>query len=954
MQSAKPEISLQTNPGYYRLYATDASVYEQVPTGVAFPQSVEDCVTLVSQAREQGGGLISRGGGTSIAGQCVGEGTVVDFSRFMAGTLSSPEEGAIWVQPGVVLDDLNDYLRPFGLQFPIDISTSSRCTIGGMVGNNAAGSHSIIYGTTRENVLEVEAVLADGNVANFGPLDALALSAKRRASGIEGSIYRAVFEAIDHHRDAILAAFPDPSVIRRNTGYALDALALGQPWVEDGLPFNLASIICGSEGTLALLTAIRLKLAPLVGGKALACIHFISLEAALQANSFLLIQNGLAAVELIDAHVLRAAANHLGQKANRAWVVGNPAAVLVAEFFADTPALARDKAEQAAANLKAADIGVAWPVLDGVDAPRVWALRKAGLGLLMGLRQRARPVAVIEDSAVPVHALPSFAHDIGQMMGRHGLDCVYYGHASVGLLHLRPALDLDDERDRDIFRSVAEETAALVKQYRGSLSGEHGDGRLRAPYLRDFLGDEIYTLLRHVKRAFDPTGIFNPGKIFFEQPVDADIRQRPLAATNNFPAGFDWQADGGFDLVLERCNGSGNCRQGTGRGAMCPTFQATGEELYSTRGRANLLRQAFSQPSAAGLDDPVLAEAMETCLSCKACKSECPSGVDMARMKAEYLYRRRCNHFWQPMRWMMKLQPMLLALFAAQPPFLRILGGRLIRKPLLMRLAGLERKPPMPSPRALSYRDGVRPTAGITPEEKGQLVLLLVDPYINHLEPEIGEAAILVLRRLGYEPELYFMDCSLRLLLSEGFLDEAKNRLRCLMDDLVPKGTVPIIGLEPAELLLLRDEAGALLNDAWPADLAAKCFLLDEFLLHEHAAGRLQSVAMLTKDKPVYFHPHCHERATGNTSVTAKLLQIVFGLEAKIVSTGCCGMGGSFGYRHSKLSKEIFQNNVHLPTESGMPATLLVSGTSCRHQFRDLSATKPQHLAQFLLDAMSA
>lgn len=955
MQSAKPEISLQTNPGYSRLYATDASVYEQIPTGVAFPRDAEGCVTLVNQAREQGSSLIGRGGGTSIAGQCVGEGTVVDFSRFMAGILSSPEGGAIWVQPGVVLDDLNDYLRPFGLQFPIDISTSSRCTIGGMVGNNAAGSHSIIYGTTRENVLEVEAVLADGNVARFGPLDALALSAKRQASGLEGSIYRAVFEAVDHRRDAILAAFPDSSVIPRNTGYALDVLALGQPWVADGLPFNLASIICGSEGTLALLTAIRLKLSPLLGGKALACIHFASLEAALQANSFLLIQNGLAACELIDAHVLRAAANHPGQKANRAWVVGDPAAVLVAEFFADTPALARDKADQAAANLKAADIGIAWPVLDGVDAPRVWALRKAGLGLLMGLRQRARPVAVIEDSAVPVHALPDFARDIGKMMSRHGLDCVYYGHASVGLLHLRPALDLDAEADRAIFRSVAKETAALVKRYRGSLSGEHGDGRLRAPYLRNFLGDEIYALLGQVKRAFDPTGIFNPGKIISDQPVDADMRQRPRAAARISPAGFDWQADGGFDLVLERCNGSGNCRQGTGRGAMCPTFQATCEELHSTRGRANLLRQAFSQPSAAGLDDVVLAEAMDTCLSCKACKSECPSGVDMARMKAEYLCRRQRGRLWHPKRWLMGMQPLLLTLFAVLPAALRILLGRLVRLPLVMKLSGLERELPMPAPMALSRRVGLREGAGVVAGfgEERRTVLLLVDPYVNHLEPEIGEAAIIVLRRLGYAPELCFMDCSLRLLVSEGFLEEARNGLQRLRDDLISRGTMPIIGLEPAELLLLRDEASALLGDTWSADLMARCFLLEEFLLHEHVADRPQSLALPASDRTVYFHPHCHEREMGNAPAVVIFLNSMFGLKAEIVSTGCCGMGGSFGYRHSKLSEKIFQNNVRLPAENEASTTLLVSGTSCRHQFRDLSSAKPQHLAQFLRDVLA-
>lgn len=954
----KSEISPQADPGYTRLYATDASVYEQIPTGVSFPRCVEDCIALVSQAREDGVSLIGRGGGTSIAGQCVGEGVIVDFSRFMAGILSLPEEGSIWVQPGVVLDDLNDYLRPFGLQFPIDISTSSRCTIGGMVGNNAAGSHSIIYGTTRENVLEVDAVLADGGEVRFGPIDAMALSVKRLAPGLEGNIYRAVFEAIDGHRDAILAAFPDSSVIRRNTGYALDDLAVGQPWMEYGRPFNLSSIICGSEGTLALLTAIRLKLSPLVRGKALACIHFASLEAALQANSFLLAQSGLSACELIDAHILRAAANHSGQKVNRAWVVGDPSAVLVAEFFAETPVLAREKADQAAANLKTAGIGIAWPVLDGVDAPRVWALRKAGMGLLMGLRQRARPVAVIEDSAVPVHALPDFAHEIGLMMGRHGLDCVYYGHASVGLLHLRPTLDLDDEADRAVFRSVAEETAALVKHYRGSLSGEHGDGRVRAPYLRQFLGEEVYALLCQVKQAFDPSGLFNPGKIISGQPVDADFRKRPRTDAQETPAGLDWQADGGFDLVLERCNGSGNCRQATGRGAMCPTFQATGEELHSTRGRANLLRQAFSQPGAAGLDDPVLTEAMDTCLSCKACKSECPSGVDMTRMKMEYLYRRGRSRLWQPLRWLMGMQPLLLSLFAMLPAFLRIMSGRLVRLPWVMKFSGLERELPMPAPMALSRRVSLRGVdkAGMATGlgEDRRPLLLLVDPYVNHLEPEIGEAAILVLQRLGYEPELCFMDCSLRLLVSEGFLDEARNGLKRLRDDLISRRTMPVVGLEPAELLLLRDEAVTLLGDAWPADLMARCFMLDEFLLREHATGKLGIADFQAMGRPVYFHPHCHERVAGGISTTQTLLISVFGYKAEAISSGCCGMGGSFGYYHNDLSRKIFQNNVCLPADNKDSTTILVSGTSCRHQFQEQTGAKPQHLAEFLRNELAS
>ena len=956
MQKSPSNYRLQDAPGYSRLYATDASVYEQVPAGVVFPKNAEDCVALMKRAQEQGLSLIGRGGGTSIAGQCVGEGIVVDFSRFMAGILAPPQDGSIWVQPGVVLDDLNDYLRPFGLQFPIDISTSSRCTIGGMVGNNAAGSHSVVYGSTRENVLETDVVLANGSAARFGPLDDAAREAKCKSSGLEGDIYRAVFNAIDRHRDAILAAFPDPGVIRRNTGYALDILASGQPWVNDGRLFNLASIICGSEGTLAMVTAIRLKLSPLVGGKALACIHFASLEAALQANRFLLTQDGLAACELIDAYVLRAAANHPGQISNRAWVVGDPAAILAAEFFADSPALARGKAERAAANLKAAGIGVAWPVLDGADAPKVWALRKAGLGLLMGLRQRARPVAVIEDSAVPVHALPDFARDIGLMMSRHGIDCAYYGHASVGLLHLRPALDLDDERDREIFRSIAGETAALVKRYRGSLSGEHGDGRLRAPYLRDFLGEEIHALLCQVKAAFDPAGILNPGKIISDQPVDADMRQRPRLdreiSASGFASGFDWQADGGFDLALERCNGSGNCRQRTGRGAMCPTFQATGEELHSTRGRANLLRQAFSQPDAVGLDNPILARAMETCLGCKACKTECPSGVDMAQMKAEYLFRRHPNRSLQPKRWLMAMQPLLLPMFAVQPKIMRILMGHLARSSLIMKLAGFERKPPMPASIALSRRKEAAPAT-----EQGDAqrpIWLLVDPYIDHFEPEIGAAAIFVLRRLGYDPRPYFMDCSIRLLVSEGLLDEAKKSLRRLLGDLTPRGAIPIVGLEPSELLLLRDEAPALLGDAWPGDLLGRCFLLDEFLLHEHKAGRLRQKTFPAINHPVYFHPHCHERVMCNPNAMAVFLDALFGIKAEIISTGCCGMGGDFGYRHSSLSKDIFHNNVRLPPGNGVPAALLVSGSGCRHQFEELGNAKPQHLAQFLRDILAA
>lgn len=939
---------------YARLYATDASVYEQKPSRVVFPRSDEDCINLVNQTREKGEGLICRGGGTSIAGQCIGGGVVVDLSRHMAAILSVPEDGTIWVQPGLVLDDLNDYLHPFGWQFPIDISTSSRCTIGGMVGNNAAGSHSILYGTTRENVIEMDVVLADGSKARFGPLDEPSLREKLLLLGLEGEIYRSVFAIIEHYRDAIISAFPDASVIRRNTGYALDVLAGDMPWVKSGEPFNLTRLICGSEGTLALATAIRLKLSPLVGGKALACIHFDSLESALQANVQLLSQEGVASCELIDAHVLRAAADHPSHQMNCTWVMGDPEAILVAEFFADSPLQARGRAEQAADKLKSQGIGVAWPVLDGEDAPQVWAVRKAGLGLVMGVRQRARPVAVIEDSAVPVRFLPEFARDIKQLMGRFGIDCVFYGHASVGLLHLRPTLDLDAEADRAIFRAIAKETAGLVKYYRGSLSGEHGDGRLRAPYLREFLGTEVYALLEQVKGAFDSEGVFNPGKILSDLGVDTDLRRRPMVDVGDVRAGFKWREDNGFGLALERCNGSGNCRQGRTHGAMCPTFQATGDELYSTRGRANLLRQAFSQSGPAALNDPVLVEAMETCLGCKACRSECPSGVDMTRMKAEYLFRRHQSGHLSLRTRLIKHHWRLLSLFERIPVDMRTLLGRLLHSRIVMQLSGLERKPPMPAPITLRQRRarlGMAATEELDVNKEHVRVLLLVDPFVNHFDPEIGEVTLSLLQRLGYLPDVFYLDCSLRLLVSEGCLEEAKQKLRELYVGLSSYGDIPIIGLEPAELLLLREEAPALLEDEWSDGIISRCYLLDEFLLREHSVKRLPR--MDSSPIAVNLHPHCHERAAHGHYTTIKMLSDVFGIRANIVSTGCCGMAGYFGYSRKKMSASVFANSIGSIDMRDQLTPLVASGGSCRHQFSGLGGVRPMHLSQLLLGILN-
>lgn len=943
---------------YVRLYSTDASVYEQVPAGVRFPRCVDDCIELVREASASGIPLIPRGGGTSIAGQCVGKGVVVDFSRYMAAILTTPEENCIWVQPGVVLDDLNDALRPHGLYFPVDISTSSRCTIGGMVGNNAAGSHSIIYGTTRENVLEVEGVLDDGSLARFGPLDAGALADKLGLEGREGDIYRVVYGLVAQHRDAILAAFPPVGVVRRNTGYALDALASGQPWVPAGAAFNLSNLFCGSEGTLGLVTAVRLRLAPLVAARSLVCAHFESVRDALVANAELVKWPGLAASELMDAHVLRAAAAHPGQRANGEWVVGRPGAVLALEFFAETSGGAHAFAGEAVDRMRRAGQGYAWPILDAGGAKQVWALRKAGLGLLMGLQQRARPVAVIEDSAVPVESLAQFAQEIAQMMQGLGLDCVFYGHASVGLLHIRPNLDLDQEADRARFREVATKTAALVKQHHGSLSGEHGDGRLRAPYLRGYFGEAIFDLLKAVKAVFDPRGIFNPGKILPQAAVDDDIRQRPMmamAGSLKVDGGFDWRTDGGFDLVLERCNGSATCRQHSSRGAMCPTYQVTGEELYSTRGRANLLRQAFASGSRAELDDPLLDEAMKSCLGCKACRSECPSGVDMAAMKSEFLFRRyqvrKQGGKWRPLDSFVANQGVLLNLVSRIPSGLRAIFGRVLSSMWLARLLDMKQPLPRLAARPFSRNMGWLPASGAVESGGGQgQVVVLVDPFTQHFEPAVAHAALSVLHRLGLVTQAYVMPCSLRVPVSLGYLDEARQALLNFREELDRWADVPVIVLEPSELHIIRDETIRLLGPDGLGEFGDRFLSLEEYLLHEQTAGRLTLPSIDHLPGKVWVHPHCHERSVGLANKIGDLLGRDLGVEAGLVSSGCCGMGGAFAYLYPDMSKMVFEQNVRQDALRDPEGVFVVSGMGCRQQFRSkMPGIRVQHLAQFLL-----
>lgn len=577
-----------------RLYSYDASIYEELALGVARPRSREDCVALVRTAAREGVPLIARGGGTSLAGQCVGPGLVVEFTRYMNRILElDADRREAIVEPGLVQDDLNDAAAVHGLMFAPDTSTSRQATIGGMIGNNSAGAFSILFGTTREHVRSLEVLLADGTCAVLGPLTPAELDAVVTEDTTLGRITRGVVELIQRHRDVILRNSPKPEVRRRNTGYALDALAMGQPWVPDGPPFNLARLISGSEGTLGMITSATLQLVPRPRHRALMCVHCRTVLEACAATPRIL-QHGPAAVELLDGALLAATRHHPEYRSDRFWVVGDPGAVLAVELWDDDPPTLQRRMAELDRDLGEQGIGYARPVLAASDMPRVWALRKAGLGLLTGIPGDTKPVTAIEDIAVAPEDLAAFVQEMDAVLRELGCSCVYYGHASVGLLHYRPMLNLKDPRDLERFRQLLDRVVPMVRRYRGSISGEHGDGRLRSPYLREAIGPELYDLCVQIKRLFDPTGIFNPGKIVEAPSPLEHLRTSPRTPTPEIPTAYDWSRTLGLVRATEACNGVGQCRQSPGRGGMCPTYMATRDEALTTRARANLFRQALT------------------------------------------------------------------------------------------------------------------------------------------------------------------------------------------------------------------------------------------------------------------------------------------------------------------------------------------------------------------------
>jgi FAD/FMN-containing dehydrogenase/Fe-S oxidoreductase len=922
-----------------------------MPKGVAFPKTISDIQQIVKQSADEGFSITARSAGTSLAGQTTGSGVIVDTSRYMNAILSlSPSERIAHVQPGVIRDTLNRKAAKYNLLFGPDTATTNRCMLGGMIGNNSCGSFSIKYKTTREHILEVEAILSDGSHVFFKPMNKSDLANKLKLDSLEGDIYRGMLELLKKHKEQIIEHYPHPDIIRRNTGYALDRLCEMDPITPGGRPFNLAELLCGSEGTLAMTASAKVNLEPLPRAKTLIIPQFKSLHEAMLATVEA-VKYEPSAVELVDDIILNATKGNIEQSRNRFFLEDDPACILIIQFDGDNEAEVENKAIELAQKLKSLSLGYAYPVLtDEEKMARVWNLRKAGLGLLMGLGSDNRSPTFVEDTAVRVEDLPAYVKEFQEILNRYNTSCVFYAHASVGELHLRPVLDTTTQKGVDTMKSIAREVATLVKKYRGSLSGEHGDGRTRAPFIETVLGSEMMPLLRQVKELWDPDYRFNPGKILDPKPIDSDLRFSPDYKKPEIDTVFHWRPAGGFDAALEQCNGAGVCRKlAESGGTMCPSYHATREEKDSTRGRANIFRQLFSGKQKDAFRSDELHEALSLCLSCKACKSECPANVDMAKMKAEFMngwHKERGaslseSFFGNPE----KFYPLASAFSSAT----NFMNRQSVVKSLLEKTLGIDKRRDLPEFSNQTFEKWFKHQEAEFNIPGAKQVLLLVDIFTNYHDPDIAKSACRVLRKLGYSVIMPGIYPTGRPQLSKGFLDEVKSLCELNIKRLTPfaEQGIPVIGLEPSELLTLRDEYLDLCSeeDLPNAKLIAdKAFLFEEFLATELSTTDFGRPG---KNTNVYVHGHCHSKAlVGNGPVMDSFKKL--GFNPVDLQTGCCGMAGSFGYSKDNFDVSMkIGEQVLFPALKELPddAIICSPGFSCRHQIADGIHRKSLHPA---------
>lgn len=948
------------------MYATDASIYREEPAAVFYPAHTADLKKLLSFASRHGVGIIPRAAGTSLAGQVVGSGIVADMSRSF-GRILEINKADMWVrlEPGVVPDELNAILKNDGLLFGPETSTSNRCNIGGMIGNNGCGLHSVVYGSVRDHIIEVKVLLRDGSEPVFGPVSAEELTQKCALEGAEGELYREIISMMDNkvNRDSIIRDYPGKDIPRRNTGYALDDLLYSEPFTPgSGRPVNLARLICGSEGTLAIVIEAKLGLVPLPPPvKALVCVHLRQRNDAFRANLIALKYKPWA-VELMDSNILNLAAAVGSQKRNRFFIEGEPGALLFVELCAQNKDEITAVASAMEAEMRAEGLGYAFPTVWGSDVKRVWDLRKAGLGILSNMPGDAKPISLIEDCAVAVDKLGDFVTDIEEMLASYGKESVYHAHIGTGELHIRPLMDLKDPQDVKLLRTIGEKTAAIVKKYGGSLSGEHGDGRLRGEFIPLIIGEHNYQLNKRLKQLFDPHGILNPGKIVHTPPMDTSLRYVPGKPTPDLKTWYDFSAEGGVVRAAEKCNGSGDCRKSSViGGTMCPSYMATGDERLTTRARANIVREMLYADRHDPWDSSEMHDILDLCLACKGCKSECPSGVDMAKLKSEFLQHYNDSHGAPLRSRLIASLPMIDRFFSLIPGIFNLFASNRITSSTIKRITGFAPARSIPLLAPLTFRRWLRKNLGrLNPVRPVGELYIFADEFTNHNDTHVGISAVKLLTGLGYRVLTVRHSPSARTYISKGFLRKAKEMIINNIEVFEPiiSADRPLVGLEPSAVLGFRDEFPDLAGEIYRGralKVAENTLLLEEFLVREFAKGKITSEMFRSDSAEVLVHVHCQQKAIVTSAPVIAALSIPSGFTVREIPSGCCGMAGAFGYEkeHYDLSQKVGELVLFPDVRSASPETVVVApGTSCRHHIKDGTGRVALHPAEVLYAAL--
>ncbi len=952
---------LQFDDLHKAIYATDASVYRKLPLAVAFPKNIQDIKSLIDFANSNSTSLIPRTAGTSLAGQCVGEGIVVDVSKYFTQIVSLDEtKKQVTVQPGVVRDELNVHLKKYGLFFGPNTSTSNRCMIGGMVGNNSSGTTSIQYGVTRDKIISMKTILSDGSEAVFQDLTKEEFENKKNQNSFEGAIYKSISDELSNPdvQKEIHSEFPKPEIHRRNTGYAVDELLKTNTFSDSDKELNICALLSGSEGTLAFTTEITLQLDDLPPThSAMVATHYQSIEDCLK-DVVISMKHNLYTCEMMDKVILDCTKSNSAQLKNRFFVNGDPQAILMLEVRAESEELLQINIDQLVQSIHKSGLSYASPILKGNEINQALELRKAGLGLLGNIVGDNKAVACIEDTAVALEDLPSFIDEFSDIMKTHDQEAVYYAHAGAGELHLRPILNLKKKEDVVLFRKITTEVALLTKKYRGSFSGEHGDGIVRAEFIPLMIGEANYQLLKRVKNTFDPNNIFNPGKIVDSFPMDESLRYEVDRTEPAIETLFDFSDSEGILKVAEKCNGSGDCRKNVfAGGVMCPSYRATKDEKDTTRSRANALREVLTTSNKQNkFDSELLKNSLDLCLSCKACSSECPSNVDMAALKAEFQYQyQKANGF--------SFKSKLFAFnhknnkrAARFPGISNFVFKNGFTSNILKKISGVHSRRSLPLIHKSSYQELSKIKTNLSNPIK--TIYLFVDEFSEYLDGKIALDAFNLLTKLNYQVKLIPHFESGRAFISKGFLEEAKEVANKNIDLFYTaiSDDVALVGIEPSAILTFRDEYKRVAKDKEKAQAISKnTFLIEEFLAQEIKLGNIKKEQFSTDAKSIKIHNHCHQKALSNQLVTKEILSLPENFDVSIINSGCCGMAGSFGYEkeHYDISMKIGEQTLFSEIRNLDPSTVIAAnGTSCRHQIKDGTEKESFHPVTILFNSI--